>query len=254
MDGRFLNLASLDDRKGKLMKAAKINVVVSGGAARQVRALPPAVQDAVMRAIAAHRDVPGALMPILHGVQDTLGYVPPDSLNVIAHELNLSRAEVHGVVTFYHHFRSAPPGRHVVQICRAEACQALGARALEAHAKKSLGIDFHETTSDGAITLEPVYCLGNCGCGPSLLIDTDELHGRVTPQAFDDLVKTARMAGMQSNKSVALSATPTPPPLRSGGGQEEGAARMQSNNSVALGATPTPPPLRSGGGQEEGAP
>jgi len=113
---------------------------------------------------------------------------------VIAHELNLTRAEVYGVVTFYHHFRDKPPGRAVVQICRAEACQALGARALEAHAKRTLGIDFHETTADGAITLEPVYCLGNCGCGPSVLVDNDELHARVTPAAFDELVKAARMA------------------------------------------------------------
>ncbi len=145
-----------------------------------------------MQAVQAHQDVPGALLPILHAVQDALGYVPPESLPLIARELNLTRAEVHGVVTFYHHFRSTPPGRHVVRLCRAEACQALGARALEAHAKRTLGIGFHETTSDGAITLEPVYCLGNCGCGPSVLIDDDSLHARVTPQAFDELVKSAR--------------------------------------------------------------
>ncbi len=156
--------------------------------------LPADVRERVLGAIDQWRDKPGALMPILHAVQDALGYVPPDSLTLIAHELNLTRAEVHGVVSFYHHFRNAPPGRHIVRLCRAEACQALGARALEAHAKKTLGIDFHETTSDGAITLEPVYCLGNCGCGPSLLIDVDEVHGRVTAAAFDDLVKTARAA------------------------------------------------------------
>jgi formate dehydrogenase subunit gamma len=148
----------------------------------------------VITAIDANRHKPGALLPILHAVQDALGYVPPESLAVIAHELNLTRAEVYGVVTFYHHFRDKPPGRAVVQICRAEACQALGARALEAHAKRALGIDFHETTADGAITLEPVYCLGNCGCGPSVLVDNDELHARVTPAAFDELVKAARMA------------------------------------------------------------
>lgn len=176
------------------MKPAKINVVVNGGGGRKAPALPAPIQTAVMHAIDAHRDLPGALMPILHAVQDALGYVPPDSLTLIAHELNLSRAEVHGVVSFYHHFRDTPPGRHIVRVCRAEACQALGARSLEAHAKKTLGINFHETTSDGAITLEPVYCLGNCGCGPSLLIDTDEIHGRVTPAAFDALVKTARAA------------------------------------------------------------
>ena len=150
------------------------------------------MRQAVMHAIDANRAKPGALLPILHAVQDALGYVPPESLALIAHELNLTRAEVHGVVTFYHHFRSAPPGRCVVQICRAEACQALGARALEAHAKKTLGIGFHETTSDGAVTLEPVYCLGNCGCGPSVLIGADELHARVTPDRFDRLIDAAK--------------------------------------------------------------
>ena len=175
------------------MKPAKINVVVEGGV-RKLPVLPAAMRDAVMKAVAEQGGKPGALLSVLHAVQDALGYVPPESLALIANELNLSRAEVHGVVTFYHHFRSAPAGRTVMQICRAEACQALGARALEAHAKQALGIDFHETTSDGAITLEPVYCLGNCGCGPSMLIGDDELHARVTPELFDELVKTARAA------------------------------------------------------------
>jgi formate dehydrogenase subunit gamma len=175
------------------MKPAKINVVVDS-AKRGAADLPAPMREAVMQAIDANRNKPGALLPILHAMQDALGYVPPESLALIARELNLTRAEVHGVVTFYHHFRSKPPGRVIVQICRAEACQALGARALEAHAKKTLGIDFHETTSDGAITLEPVYCLGNCGCGPSVLVGEDEVHARVTPERFDELVKTARAA------------------------------------------------------------
>lgn len=175
------------------MKPAKIKAVVESGGHASA-ALPEAMRGAVMQAIEANRRKPGALLPILHGVQDALGYVPPESLPLIARELNLTRAEVYGVVTFYHHFRSTPPGRMVVQICRAEACQALGARALEAHAKRTLGIDFHETTSDGAITLEPVYCLGNCGCGPSVLVGADELHARVTPAVFDELVETARTA------------------------------------------------------------
>jgi formate dehydrogenase subunit gamma len=151
--------------------------------------LPPGQLDAVQGALAQHRDRAGALLPILHAVQDALGFVPPAALALIAHELNLSRAEVHGVVSFYHHFRDTPPGRHVVRLCRAEACQARGARSLEAHAKRTLGIDFHETTADGAITLEPVYCLGNCGCGPSVLVDADELHARMTPESFDALVR-----------------------------------------------------------------
>ncbi len=175
------------------MKPARIDVTLESGPRRQPD-LPAPMREAVMQAVAANRDKPGALLPILHAVQDALGYVPPESLPLIAHELNLTRAEVYGVVTFYHHFRSTPPGRRVVQVCRAEACQALGARALEAHAKRTLGIDFHETTSDGAITLEPVYCLGNCGCGPSVLVGDDELHARVTPAAFDELVRTARAA------------------------------------------------------------
>lgn len=148
--------------------------------------------DAVRQAMDDHRGRSGALLPILHAVQDALGFVPPAALPLIAHALNITRAEAHGVVSFYHHFRSTPPGRHVVRLCRAEACQALGARALEGHAKKALGIDFGETTADGAITLEAVYCLGNCACGPSLLIDADDLHARVTPATFDALVRRAR--------------------------------------------------------------
>jgi len=130
-------------------------------------------------------------MPILHAVQSALGHVPKDAVPLIAAELNLSRAEIHGVLTFYHYFRKDPPGRHVVHVCRAEACQSVGAVALEAHAKKSLGIDFHQTTADGAISLEPVYCLGNCALGPSLMID-DRLQGRMSPQRFDALVARAR--------------------------------------------------------------
>lgn len=154
--------------------------------------LPPEVSLKVRAALDANRDRPGALLPVLHAVQDSVGYVPDDAVPLIAHDLNLSRAEVHGVVSFYHHFRTHAPGRHVVRICRAEACQALGARALEAHAKKTLGIDFHDTTSDGAITLEAVFCLGNCGCGPSVLVDPDALHARVTLETFDALVATLR--------------------------------------------------------------
>ena len=154
--------------------------------------LAPAQAEAVQAAIAAHRERPGALLPILHAVQDALGHVPPAALPSIAHALNLTRAEVHGVVSFYHHFRATPPGRHVVRLCRAEACQARGARALEAHAKQSLGIDFGVTSADGAVTLEAVYCLGNCGCGPSLLVDADELHANVTPARFDALLCALR--------------------------------------------------------------
>jgi len=142
----------------------------------------------VMEVIERLRALPGALLPILHGVQDALGYVPAVAL--IAAELNLTRAEVHGVVTFYHYFRTTRPGRQVLQLCRAEACQALGAAALERHAKQRLGVDFHGTTADGRYTLEPVYCLGNCACGPSLMLG-QELHGRVSAERFDALVGAA---------------------------------------------------------------
>ena len=154
--------------------------------------LPEATAARVRAVIDERRHLDGALLPVLHGVQDALGYIPDDAVPLIAHELNLSRAEVHGVITFYHYFRTHAPGRHVVRICRAEACQALGARALEAHAKKTLGVDFHGTTNDGAITLEAVYCLGNCGCGPSVLVDPADLHARVTPESFDALVGELR--------------------------------------------------------------
>jgi formate dehydrogenase subunit gamma len=130
-------------------------------------------------------------LPVLHAIQDAIGYVPPDAVPHIAHALNLSRAEVHGVLTFYHHFRSAPPGRQVVQLCRAEACQAMGGEALAARIKAWLGIDFHQTSADGAVSLEPVYCLGNCACSPAVMID-GTLHGRVTPERFEQLVSAKR--------------------------------------------------------------
>ncbi|HVH29540.1 MAG TPA: formate dehydrogenase subunit gamma [Vicinamibacterales bacterium] len=132
------------------------------------------------------KDLRGALLPILHAVQEELGYVPAAVVPVIADGLNLSRAEIHGVISFYHYFRDTPPGRHTIHLCRAEACQAMNERALERHAKTRLGIDFHQTTSDGAFTFEPVYCLGNCACAPSMLVD-GELYGRVTPERFDEI-------------------------------------------------------------------
>jgi len=144
-------------------------------------------KQAVDGAIASFRDAAGALLPIMHAIQDALGYIPEPAIAVIARELNLSRAEVHGMVSFYHYFRTEPAGKHVIHLCRAEACQAMGARALEAHAKRKLGVDFHQTSADGAFTLEPVYCLGNCACSPSVMID-GELHGRVDAERFDALL------------------------------------------------------------------
>ncbi len=137
--------------------------------------------------IERHRHQPGALLPLLHAVQEALGCVPDDAVPAIAHALNLSRAEVHGVVTYYHFFRRTPPGRHVVQICRAEACQACGAEALLAQAEQLLDCPRHATRADGAVTLEPVYCLGLCASSPALQID-DRLHARVSPQRLAQLV------------------------------------------------------------------
>ncbi|GAC1630368.1 MAG: formate dehydrogenase subunit gamma [Nevskia sp.] len=142
---------------------------------------------AVQAVLAAAKDLPGALLPVLHGVQQALGHVPKDAVPLIAKALNLSRAEVHGVVSFYHWYRTEKPGAHVIHLCRAEACQSMGAAALEAHARQTLGVDFHGTTADRQFTLEPAYCLGNCALSPALLID-NRLHGRVTPQRFDTLV------------------------------------------------------------------
>ena len=146
-----------------------------------------ALQEMVEAAVAAHRDRIGALLPVLHEVQDKLGYVPGDAVPMIARALHLSRAEVHGVISFYHDFRTEPPGEHTVHICRAEACQAMGARELERHVGERLGIGLGQTTADGLVTLEPVYCLGNCACAPSIRIN-DEIHARVTPEKFNGLI------------------------------------------------------------------
>lgn len=117
--------------------------------------------------IAAHRDREGPLLPILHDIQAEWGFIPDEAEPVIAAELGLTRAEVHGVVSFYHDFREKPAGRHVLRLCRAEACQSMGADALADQVRAALGIDFHETTPDGRLTLEPVFCLGLCACAPS---------------------------------------------------------------------------------------
>lgn len=147
--------------------------------------------SSVNSAIASLKDKPGALLPILHDIQDNLGYIPPDAVPVIAKELNLSRAEVHGVISFYHYFRQTPPGRHTLQICQAESCQAMGSEALTAHAKKVLGVDFHGTSSDQAVSLEPVYCLGNCACSPAIMLD-DEVYGRVSTAQLEQLIAEAK--------------------------------------------------------------
>lgn len=149
--------------------------------------LDPEHREAVRRIVADLKGRPGPLIEVLHAIQAELGYVPPAAVPLVASELNLSRAEVHGVVSFYHFFRSTAPGAHSVSVCRAESCQAVGGEALAAHARRRLGVDFHETTPDGRFSLEPVYCLGNCACSPAVMID-GRLHGRVTPERLDVLL------------------------------------------------------------------
>jgi len=124
--------------------------------------LAPEERSAVLDSVRQNRSLAGNLLPVLHGIQDRLGWVPARVVPLIAFELNLSRAEVHGVLSFYHYFLQRKPGREVIYLCRAEACQAVGAANLEAHAKRKLGADLHGTSADGRYTLEPVYCLGNC--------------------------------------------------------------------------------------------
>ncbi|MES2143164.1 MAG: formate dehydrogenase subunit gamma [Pseudomonadota bacterium] len=150
-----------------------------------------AATDRVEEILAAHQGLEGPLLPILHAVQAELGYVPQLVLPQIAKALNLSKAEVHGVVSFYHDFREAPAGRHVLKLCRAEACQAMGADRVAAHAQSTLGVDWHETTKDAAVTLEPVFCLGLCACGPAAMID-GRLVGRCDEARVDALIAGVR--------------------------------------------------------------
>ncbi len=147
----------------------------------------PNETETVRRIVADFKSRPGPLLEVLHAIQSSLGYVPEAVVPLVAEGLNLSRAEVHGVVSFYHYFRSTPPGAHTISLCRAEACQSMGADALAEYAKQRLGVDFHETTADGLFSLEPIYCLGNCACSPAAMID-GKLIGRLTPQRLDELL------------------------------------------------------------------
>ena len=155
--------------------------------------LPPAESAVVQRIASDLKGRPGPLLEVLHAIQAALGYVPAGAVPVVAEVLNLSRAEVHGVVSFYHYFRHSRPGAHTVSVCQAEACQSMGAEALTAHARRRLGIDFHQTSADGRFSLEPVYCLGNCACTPSIMVDT-EVYARVTPERFEEIVAELRAA------------------------------------------------------------
>lgn len=153
--------------------------------------MPDAIQTEQIAAILTdHNGYEGPLLPILHAIQAEFGMIPEWAVPQIAEHLNIGRAEVHGVVTFYHDFRDAPTGRHVVKICRAEACQAMGANGLAEETLKELGIAWHGTTANGAVTVEPVYCLGLCACAPAAMLD-DTVVGRVDQARMQALLKEA---------------------------------------------------------------
>ena len=143
--------------------------------------------------IAEYLGLEGPMLPILHALQEEFGFISSDAIPVIADALNLTRAEVHGVVTFYHDFRHEPCGHHLLQLCRGEACQSVGSEGLAETVLGKLGVGWHGTTADGEVTVEPVYCLGNCALGPSIMID-QELHGRVSTKRFDELMQDTRSA------------------------------------------------------------
>lgn len=138
-----------------------------------------------------HVDLQGASLPMLHALQDQFGYISDDVIPLMAEALNLSRAEVLGTISFYHDFRRTPAGRHVLKLCRAEACQAAGCEPVHAHAKRRLGVDWHGTTSDGELTLEPVFCLGLCACGPAALLDGEPI-ARLDAAALDEVLDGMR--------------------------------------------------------------
>ena len=143
----------------------------------------PLIHDVLAR----EKDTPGALLPILHAIHDGCGYVPDLAVAEIAHALNLSQAEVRGVISFYHDFRAAPPARHTLRLCRAESCQSMGAERLAAQLREQLALDDHGTSADGCISLRPVYCLGACACSPALELD-GRLHARLTAERLRELV------------------------------------------------------------------
>ena len=155
---------------------------------------PEAVLEVIDAAIAELKALRGALMPILHAISERLGFVPPAATARIASALNISQAEVHGVITFYHDFRTTPPGDHVLKLCRAEACQAMGCERLERRLREHYGLGMKQTSADGRLTVEPVYCLGNCALSPALLLD-GALEGRVTERRLDELIAGLGKAG-----------------------------------------------------------
>ena len=159
--------------------------------------------DVALGTIGAHAGQRGPLLPVLHALQETFGYVDPRAVPLVAKALNLSRAEVYGVLTFYPDLRSTPPGKVRVQVCRGEACQSVGGHALARHATGSLGVDFGGTTADGSVTLDEVFCLGNCALGPTVTVD-GRLHGRVLAADLDRLIRDDLVPdGAASNSAVS---------------------------------------------------
>ena len=147
--------------------------------------------DQIEKIIGRFRGQPGPLLLVLHAIQEEFGFIPEEAQAVVAEGLNLSRAEVHGVISFYHDFRHHPPGRHVLRICRAESCQSMGCDSLIHHVEKKAGIKLGETTPDGSLTVEQVFCLGNCALSPAVMLD-GEPYGRVSPGVADFLIDSAR--------------------------------------------------------------
>ncbi len=154
------------------------------------RDFPQPTATDISTIIQDHLHLEGPLLPILHAIQHDFGHVPQMALPVIAEALNVTRAEVHGVMSFYHDFREVPAGRHVVKICRAEACQAMGSEAMAEAALQKLGVEWHGTTANGAVTVEPVYCLGLCACGPAALVD-GKVVGRLSQDKLDAILAEA---------------------------------------------------------------
>jgi formate dehydrogenase subunit gamma len=151
----------------------------------------PWQRDRALAIVESYRGQRGTLLPILHDLQHEFGFINDEAVPMLAQALNLSRAEVHGVISFYHDFKREPQGRTVVKLCRAEACQSVGANRLVAHAERRLGVTMGGTSVDGSVTLEGVFCLGNCALGPAVMID-DQLHGRVDAARFDSIAGEIR--------------------------------------------------------------
>jgi formate dehydrogenase subunit gamma len=162
-----------------MLKAAGMGVSMSRFAAWNAERASAIIED--------YRAIPGALLPVLHALAEVFGYIDPAAIPIVAEALNMSRADVQGVLSFYHDFRTTPPGRHVIKLCRAEACQSMGSLSLESHARHSLSVDWGQTTKDGEFTLEPVFCLGNCALSPAVMVD-GHLYGRVDPKRFETIL------------------------------------------------------------------